>query len=439
MNPELLGFGSLALVLLLIAIRMPIGVALGLVAFLGFCILRNVMVAFAIMQNTPFEVAANWGLSAIPMFILMGAIAHHTGISEALFRAARLWFGFMPGGLAVATNLASAGFAAASGSSVATAATMGRLAIPEMLKAGYSPSLATGVVAASGTLGALIPPSIMFVIYGVFAEVSITKLLIAGVIPGLLTAFVYTVMIVGRCLVTPEIAPRIRMDLDRAELWRQRWRSLVPVWPLLVLILGIIGGLYGGIVTPTEAGGAGAFLAGLIGASQGRLTFSVIRDSVLEAVKTTAQLFFVAYGAVMFTKFLALAGVPGMMGAMVGDWAVDPVLLLLAISIIYLILGMFLDPLGVLLLSLPIVQPMFATLGLDPIWLGVIVVKYIEIGLLTPPVGFNAYVVKNVVGDSIPLETIFKGIGWFLACEVIIMGLILSFPQISLWLPNAMN
>jgi tripartite ATP-independent transporter DctM subunit len=373
------------------------------------------------------------------MFILMGAVAHNSGLSEALFKAARLWLSGLPGGLAVATNFASAGFAAASGSSVATAATMGRLAIPEMLKAGYAPSLATGVVASSGTLGALIPPSIMFVIYGVFAEVSITKLLIAGVIPGLLTAFIYATMIVGRCWWDPSIAPATDTGMNRTELWRARWRSLAPVWPLLVLIFGIIGGLYGGLFTPTEAGAAGAFLACVVAASQGRLTLKLMADSVMEAVTTTAQLFFVAFGAVMYTKFLALVGVPGMMQDMIGDWAVQPVLMLLAISLIYLILGMFLDPLGVLLLTLPIVQPMFEALGLDPIWLGVIVVKYIEIGLLTPPVGFNVYVVKNVVGDRVPLETIFRGVGWFLACEVVIMVLILSFPQLSLWLPNSMG
>ena len=439
MSPELLGFGSLGLVLLLIALRMPIGVALGVVSFIGISILRNERVAFAMMAQTPYEVAANWGLSAIPMFILMGAVAHNTGISEALFRAARLWLSSLPGGLAVATNFASAGFAAASGSSVATAATMGRLAIPTMLKAGYSPSLAAGVVASSGTLGALIPPSIMFVIYGVFAEVSITKLLVAGVIPGLLTAFIYAAMIIGRCWLNPSIAPPIRTDQPRNEMWRERWQSLIPVWPLLLLIFGIIGGLYGGIFTPTEAGAAGAFLAFCVAGLQGRLTKIVVKTSVMEAIKTTAQLFFVAFGAVMYTRFLALVGLPGIMVDMVGDWAVDPVLMLVAISIIYLILGMFLDPLGVLLLTLPIVQPMFDALGLDPIWLGVIVVKYIEIGLLTPPVGFNAYVVKNVVGDRISLETIFRGIGWFLACEVVIMALILSFPQLSLWLPNSMN
>lgn len=439
MSNEILAFGSLGLVLLLIAIRTPIGVALGVVSFIGFTILRNEKVAFSVMSRTPFEVAANWGLSAIPMFILMGTIAHATGISQALFNSARLWLSSLPGGLAVATNFASAGFAAASGSSVATSATMGRLAIPAMLKAGYAPSLATGVVASSGTLGALIPPSIMFVIYGVFAEVSITKLLVAGVIPGLLTAAVYTVMIITRCYLNPSIAPSTKSDLPRDELWRARWASLIPVWPVLVLIFGIIGGLYGGIFTPTEAGAVGAALSFLIAFSQGRLTGIVIKESVMEAITTTAQLFFVAFGAVMYTRFLALAGMPGMVTDMIGDWAGDPILLLVAISIVYVILGMFLDPMGVLLLTLPIVQPMFQALDLDPIWLGVIVVKYIEIGLLTPPVGFNAYVVKNVVGDSVSLETIFRGIGWFLACEVVIMFLILSYPQISLWLPSTMN
>lgn len=254
MSNEFLAFGSLGLVLFLISIRIPIGVALGVVSFIGFSIVRNERVAFSVMAHTPLEVAGNWGLSAIPMFILMGSIAHATGMSQALFNAARLWLSSLPGGLAVATNFASAGFAAASGSSVATSATMGRLAIPAMLKAGYSPSLATGVVASSGTLGALIPPSIMFVIYGVFAEVSIPKLLLAGVIPGLLTALVYAIMIIARCTLDPSVAPPIKNDQPRNELWRARWMSLIPVWPVMVLIFGIIGGLYTGFITPTEAG-----------------------------------------------------------------------------------------------------------------------------------------------------------------------------------------
>ncbi|PJE26762.1 Sialic acid TRAP transporter permease protein SiaT [Pseudooceanicola marinus] len=438
MSAPLIGALGLLGVLVLIAIRIPIGVSLGVAAVVGLTVLRNERVAMNVMEQTPFEVAASWSLSAIPMFILMGAIAHNSGISVALFRAARLWASRLPGGLAVATNLASAGFAAASGSSVATAATMGRLGIPEMLRAGYDKGLAAGVVASAGTLGALIPPSIMFVIYGVFAEVSITKLLVAGVLPGILTAAVYTAMIIIRAKLNPKIAPPVTVDPEEGTLWQARWKSLLPVWPVLVLIFGIIGGLYGGIFTPTEAGAGGALLACAIALFQGRLTGRVMWTSVMEAVTTTASLLFVAYGAVMFTKFLALSGLPVFLGNTIESWQLSPYMLILAASVIYLILGMFLDPMGVLLLSLPVMQPMFDAVGADPIWVGVIVVKFIEIGLLTPPVGFNVYVVKSVVGDEIPLGRIFRGVGWFLACEAIIMFLLVVFPQISLVLPNGM-
>jgi tripartite ATP-independent transporter DctM subunit len=312
---------------------------------------------------------------------------------------------------------------------------MGRIAIPEMIRQGYDKALATGTVASAGTLGSLIPPSILFVLYGVFAETSITQLLIAGVFPGLLTAAVYALMIIGRCKLNPKLAPPTTITVDRGE----RWRALGAVWPLLVLILGIIGGLYGGIVTPTEAGAFGAFLAFVIAFFQKRLSLKVIKDSVLEAVTSTARIFFVAVGAVMLTKFLALTGVPVYLGQLIGDWALDPLLLVIGASLIYLVLGMFLDPLGILLITLPVLLPMFEALDLDLIWFGVLVVKYLEIGLLTPPVGFNVYVIKSVVGDTVDLETIFRGVTWFLGCEVIIVALLIAYPQISLFLPNTMS
>ncbi len=430
-----IGFYAMGVVVILIAIRSPIGIALGLVSFVGIALMRGLDVAFGMMKTIPFDFAAHWELSAIPMFLLMGAIAHHSGISAALFRAARLWLGGLPGGLAVAANFACAGFAAASGSSVATAAAMGRIAIPEMLNAGYDKALATGTVAAAGTLGSLIPPSILFVLYGIFAEVSITKLLIAGILPGLLTAVVYAAMIITRSMIWPEIAPRTKMSDSRAE----RWQSLAAIWPLLVLILGIIGGLYSGLVTPTEAGAFGAFLSFVIATLQGRMSWEVLRDSVVEAVSSTSRIFFVAVGAVLLTKFLALSGVPIFLGQMVGSWALDPLLLVIATSLIYLVLGMFLDPLGLLLITLPFLLPMFEALDLDLIWFGVLVVKYLEIGLLTPPVGFNVYVIKSVVGDLVELETIFKGVLWFLACEVVIVVLLVAFPAISLYLPSTMD
>jgi len=428
---------SLSSILILIGLRLPIGVALGGVSIVGFWYLRNFSVALSLLEDTPFVFAANWDLTAIPMFLLMGAIANNSGISTSLFRAARLWFGGLPGGLAVATNFACAGFAAACGSSVAAAAAMARIAIPEMLRQGYDKGLAAGVVASAGTLAALIPPSILFILYGIFAEVSIVKLLIAGILPGLLTAAVYTVMIVTRCMINPSLAPKIVHD-SREDLWRERWSSLGGVWPLLLLIFAIIGGLYGGVVTPTEAGAGGAFVALLIGVLQGRINLWNFLAALKDAMGTTAQIFFVGIGAVMYTKFLALAGVGDMFTEMIGSWSLDPILLVIAASLVYLVLGMFLDPLGIILITIPIFVPMFNALDLDLVWLGVLVVKYVEIGLLTPPVGFNVYVVKNAVGDSIPLDKIFSGCFWFLFCEVIIMTLLIAFPQISLFLPNSM-
>jgi C4-dicarboxylate transporter, DctM subunit len=429
---------SLVAILFLIALRVPIGVALGGVSLIGFVLLRNVDVAMSVLRETPFVFSANWDLTAIPMFLLMGSLANNSGISASLFRAARLWFGGMHGGLAVATNMACAGFAAACGSSVAAAAAMARLAIPEMLRHGYDRGLAAGVVASAGTLAALIPPSILFVLYGIFAQVSIVQLLIAGILPGLLTAAIYSAMLVIRCRLNPRLAPLIVVE-DRAALRRERIDSLKEIWPLIVLIFGIIGGMYGGVLTPTEAGAGGALLATGIGVFQRTLSLRKFLDSLQDAMITTAQLFFVGMGAVMYTKLLALAGIGAMFAGMIGDWALNPTLLVIATSIIYLILGMFLDPLGIILITIPVLVPMFAALKLDLVWLGVLVVKYVEIGMLTPPVGFNVYVVKNVVGDDISLETIFRGCFWFLGCEVIIMTLLIAFPQISLWLPYSMK
>lgn len=436
-EPLIIGLVSLGAVLALVAIRIPIGVGLGLVGLVGFMWLRNFHVALAAVAEIPFQTAAKWGLSAIPMFILMGAIAFNSGISEALFRAARLWMSGLPGGLAVATNLASAGFGAASGSSVAAAATMSRIAIPEMLKHGYDEGLAAGCVASAGTLASLIPPSVMFVLYGVFAQVSITKLLIAGVLPGLLTAGAYSALIITRCKLNPSLAPPLSAA-EREGLKRDRWASLMPIWPLLVIMVGMIGGLYGGIFTATEAGAAGAFLAMVAAGLQGRLNYAMIKASLFETVTTTGQLFFIAIGAVLYTRFLGLAGLSDAIHDVIGSWALSPVLLMIAASIIYLILGMFLDPLGILLITLPALQPMFDAVHANPIWVGVIIVKYIEIGLLTPPVGFNVYVVKAQVGERMSLETIFRGVGWFLLAEAVTMTLLIAFPQISLLLPQHM-
>jgi tripartite ATP-independent transporter DctM subunit len=438
MDALTLALVSLGAMLVLIALRVPIGIAMGAVAFAGFWYLRNFNVALSALSDTPFVFAASWDLSAIPMFLLMGAIAANSGIGTALFRAAHAWFGALPGGLAVATNWACAGFGAASGSSIAAAAVMARLAVPEMLKQKYDKGLATGVCASGGTLDALIPPSILFVIYGVFAEVSVPKLLIAGILPGLLTAAVYMIMIMVRCSLDPSLAPPVQFP-DRAALWRERWDSLAGIWPVLILIIGVMGGLYAGIVTPTEGGAVGAFLAALIGLVQRKLSLEGFIDALKDAMTTTSQLFFVGIGAILFTKFLALSGTADMFKEVIGQWALNPLLLVIAVSVIYIILGTFMDPLGMILLTIPVFVPMFSALNLDLVWFGVLVVKYIGISLLTPPVGFNIYVVATATDNSIPLQTIYRGCYWFLACEVVIMALLIAFPQISLYLPNLMG
>lgn len=432
------GLSTLGIILGLIALRVPIGVALGVVSVLGLAYVRNFNVAWSILRETPFTFAANWDLTAIPMFLLMGAIANHSGISTALFRAARLWFSALPGGLAVAANMASVGFAAACGSSLASAAAMGRLAIPEMLRAGYDRALATGVVASAGTLAAVIPPSILLVLYGVFAEVSISRLLVAGVIPGLLTGLAYTMLILIRCWMNPQLAPRLD-DNELQTLKAERMRSLREIWPVIALIGGVVVGLYSGIVTPTEAGAVGAALALLIAVLQGRINMEGVAASLKESMSATAQIFFVGMGAVMYTRLLSLTGVSGLLADMMSGFAGDPILVILAISAIYLILGMFLDPLGIMLITMPVFLPMIKALGLDLIWFGIIVVKYVEIGMITPPLGMNVFVVKSVVGDKVPIWTIYRGVGWFLLAEVFVMALLIIYPQITLFLPDLMR
>ncbi len=430
---------SIAMMLILIGLRVPIGVAMGGVAFLGLWYLRNFNVALSVLRDTPFVFAANWDLSAIPMFLLMGAIASNTGIGAGLFRAAYAWFGGMPGGLAVATNWACAGFGAASGSSIAAAAVMARLAVPEMLKNKYDKALATGVCASGGTLDALIPPSILFVIYGVFAEVSISKLLLAGIIPGLLTAAVYMIMIVARCWLNPKLGPPVEFS-SRGEMWRERWASLRDIWPILVLIVAVMGGLYWGVVSPTESGAAGALVGDIDRRAAGQADAARLHRQLQGRHRH--------HRAIVLRRHRRGASTPSSWRCRAArpcspkwsaTWALDPILLVIAVSVIYLILGMFLDPLGMILLTIPVFVPMFAALNLDLVWFGVLVVKYIGIGLLTPPVGFNIYVVSGALNNQIPLTTIFRGCYWFLACEVVIMTLLIAFPQISLWLPSTMN
>ncbi|MWB78081.1 TRAP transporter large permease subunit [Pseudooceanicola sp. 216_PA32_1] len=424
----------LGLLLILLIVRVPIAVALIVTSLGGIAALRGLDTIWVVVGKLPYDFAAHWSLSAIPMFLLMGTIAFRGGLTTSLFAACRIWFGRLPGGLAIAANFASAMFAAASGSSLATAAAMGRIAVPEMLKSGYHPGLATGTVAAAGTIGAMIPPSVAFIIYGWYTAVPIGQLLIAGVLPGILTAVVYGATVVIRVLINPELAPRS----EYRPTLRESLSAFVSVWPIPVLIGAVIGLLYSGFTTATEAGSIGAVAALLICALRGTLTLQVIRDSIRDAVNSTASILIIAVGAALLSKFLVLAGLPQTMGRIVTEGEVTVFMVIGFTVVLYLVLGMFLDPIGVMLVTLPILLPVYDAMDLNLIWMGVVVVKLIEIGLLTPPVGLNVYVVKSVVDPNIPVETIFKGVMWFLAAEIVITALLIFFPVISLWLPSQM-
>lgn len=415
--------------------RVPVGIALALTSIVGIWAVTNFGAAMGMVRAIPYQFVANWSFSAIPMFLLMGYVASHAGLTSGLFRTMRLLLYRVPGGLACASVGACALFAAASGSSVATAAGMGRITIPEMRKAGYQDGLATGCVAAAGTLGSLIPPSVIMVIYGVFTQAPIGQLFMAGFLPGILTALVYIVMIIVRVMINPALAPRTNEKPASGELGS----AIAESWPLPVLVLGVIGGIYAGIMTPTEAGAVGAALAAIIALVRGTLNRQVISESVKDTVLGTSNLFVIAMGASMFTTFMGLAGLPNALAKNILAFGADPLVLVLAISVLYIILGMFIDSLGIILLTLPFLLPLLNGAQIDLIWFGILVVKLLEIGLITPPFGMNVFVIHSMMRGSVTLPTVFRGVGWFIAMEVVVLALLIAFPQISLFLPAQMR
>ena len=435
MNVEL-GYYSFAFLAVLLVLRVPIGVSLIVVSSLGIWFLRGFKAAFGTAKVIPFDFVAHWTLSAVPMFILMGAVASRTGMTSSLYGALRLWLGRVPGGLAIATSFAGAGFAAICGSSLATTAAMGRIAVPEMLKMKYDVGLATGAAAAVGTIGALIPPSIIMVIYAVFAEIPVGQMLIAGVIPGVMTSLIYALMIYLRCKFKPSLAPIV--DTEPVSLL-DKLSGLKSVWPILLIAFGITGSIYGGLATATEAGAAGAALTIIIALFQKSLSRKVFFESSIETVQTVASVFLIAIGAALMMRFLALSGMPFHVSGLVTELTDNPIVVILMCCILYLILGAFLDPLGILLLTLPILLPIFEDVGMNGIWAGVILIKMLEIGMLTPPMGLNVFVMKSIMGERVSLVQIFGGISWFLIAEIFIMALLIAFPSFILVLPGLME
>ena len=432
-NVEIGLFGIVG-VLVLLMIRTPIGIALGTAATVGVIAIRGWNAGLSILGAASFDFVAHWTLTAVPMFILMGNFAFHSGLTSKLFTAARVWLSFLPGGLALATVTSSAGFAAATGSSVAMAGAMSRLAIPEMLKAGYDRGLAAGSVAASGTLGALIPPSIPFILYAVFMESSVSQLLIAGIIPGLMTLFAYSALILIRVKLNPSLAP-VQHDTHTLV---EKLRLLGSAWPLPAIVLGVVGGLYSGIFTATEVGAGGAMLVLVFAVVTRTMSLTVFWRCIRETVTTTATIFLIAVGAVLFSQFLTLSRIPLEIGEVITVFSENRLLFILMVSAFYLVLGMFLDPIGLMLVTLPILHPAITALDIDVIWFGVIVVKFVEIGLLTPPIGLNLYVVHAAVGNSMSFGEIVKGTSWFLIAEAVVMVCLFAFPSLALFLPSLM-
>lgn len=423
------------LIFVLLAVGAPVFAALALAGAFGIAMVEDLPFVLNRLKAFSYTQSAVYLLTVIPLFILMGNLAQEAGVGQRLFNVARKWVGHLPGGLAVASVLTSAGFAATSGSSVATAATVGAVAIPEMKQAGYDRRLSTGAVAAGGVLGVLIPPSVLLIFYAALTEVSAGKMLVAGVLPGVLSTLVFIVGI----LVISHYAPPTQARGEKHG-WRERIVSLKEAWQVNVLFIVVLGGIYLGLVTPTEAGAVGAFTAFLMllfarKTAIGR--WARMQGSFRNSITTTVMILFTMLGAGIFSYFLTLVQIPQLIAEAVT--AIDAPLLLIIglLLLLYLPLGMFLDAFSMMVITLPIMFPTVKALGFDPIWFGILAVKMCEIGLITPPVGLNVYVIAGIDRDT-PLIDIFRGAGWFVIMEIITTVLIFLFPVIVTWLPDTM-
>jgi len=432
MDPLVVGYLGLLAITMLIVLGMGVAFATALIGILGLAFLKGWGTALGVAGYLPHGIVAHYGLSVIPLFIIMGYFAYFAGLTKDVFHTARQWFGHLSGGLAIASTYGCAGFAACTGSSVASAAVMGKMAIPEMLRYGYQPRLAAGAIAAGGTIATLIPPSVPLVIFGIITEQSVGHLLMAGFLPGILSAIIYALMIQVRVKINSNLGPPLP-----AASWKARLISLKDIWGILVLLGLILGGLYAGVFTPTEAGGAGATGTFLMALFSGKLKWSNFRECVLDTGKATIMIFAIIVGVLIFVRFLAITGLPLAFSRAVVTLPAPRLIILFGILGIFVFLGMFLDLIGMMLLALPIVFPAVVALGFDPIWFGIIVVKMGEICLITPPVGLNVYVVSSVAPD-IPSTEIFRGIIPFLLMDLLTLAILIMFPQISLFLPSIM-
>jgi C4-dicarboxylate transporter, DctM subunit len=422
-----LGFVVLFALMLL---RVPVGMAMGLVGVTGYAYLTGGAPALKLVGQTSMRTVTSYQFGVIPMFLLMGAFVSHSGISRELFRAANTFVGHRRGGLGLATIVSCGGFAAISGSSVATAATFSAVAYPEMRRYGYPQSFATGVIAAGGTLGAMLPPSTVLAVYALITQQDVGKLFQAGILPGLLAMTMYMLTIAVIVRVRPNFLP----SAPKAS-WEDRLAGIKDVWAPLTLFLLVIGGLYGGVFTPTEAGGMGASGAFILGVLRGKLGKAGIRASLLQATRTAAAVFTVLIGALLFGYFLTITQVPQKVTEFLTGLGVGAYGVLALIMLMYLVLGCLMDALAMIILTVPIIFPVVTALGFDPIWFGVIIVMTVELGLIHPPVGMNVFVIESVIHD-VTFSSIFKGVLPFIATDILRLIILIAFPIIALWLPN---
>src|SRR5690606_6962971 len=431
LSNDAIGVIGVIALLVLVFVGVRIYIAASLVGLIGLVAMIGWEAGAGIVGTIPHSKSVSYTLSVLPMFILIGYLAFHAGITHSLFDAARKWFGFLPGGLAVASVLATAGFSAVSGASTATAAVFSRIAIPEMLSAGYSPRIAAGVVAAAGTLATLIPPSAILVIYAILVEESVGKLVLAGFIPGIVSALIYVLLLLVWAKIDPKLGPAIK-----GYPWGERIRSVPGTFPVILVILIIFTAMYLGWATPTEAGALGAFVVFVMAMMKG-MRLGVLKESLLETAKLTVMIFSLIWGVLVFVRFLGFAGLPEHFTQFITSLPFDPWVVMLFILGGYVILGMFMDAIGMLLLTLPVVYPAVMALGYDSIWFGIVVVKMAAVCLVTPPIGLNCFVVSAVRPD-IPVSTVFRGVGPFVIADFITVGLFLAWPELITWLPNRM-
>ncbi len=430
MFEALAGFAAF---LALAFLRLPLWLAMGIVGTLGFAHQVNLKAALSMVGHMTYETGISYTLSVIPLFVLMGNLVTRARLSEELYSAAYAFLGHLRGGLAMATIVACAGFSAICGSSIATAATMGKVAYPPMKRFGYKDSLAAGSIAAGGTLGIMIPPSVIMVIYGILTEQNIGQLFAAGIIPGIVATLCYLGAVIYTVKRDPDAGPP-----GERQGWGARLRALSHVWGVLLLFALVMGGLYGGVFTPTEGAGIGAGGAFLFALLRHGLSWRILADVLVESARTTAMMFAILIGAMIFSSFLNLTGMPNALKDWVAGSGLSPMAVIVAILCVYLVLGCVLESLSMILLTVPLFYPVVQSLGFDLIWFGILVVCVTEISLITPPIGLNVFVLRGVL-PQVPTYTVFRGLLPFIAADVVRLAIIVAFPAISLYLPGLMK